>query len=164
MGLRPLIDVLRARFLLEWNGLHGAAHWARVRSLGLRLAAGNGARADVVELFSCLHDARREDDLADPGHGPRAVELAHELRGSCFELDRSGFELLCVAIEHHSGGSRHDDVTVQTCWDADRLDLSRIGVRPKTRLLAERTGRERELLDLAWRRGQAWRAWKMPRS
>jgi hypothetical protein len=31
--------VIRNQFALNWRGLHGAPHWARVRQNGLRLAA-----------------------------------------------------------------------------------------------------------------------------
>ena len=50
MDRRRLLLHLRSRFLLDWHGIHGAAHWARVRSHGLWLASRTGADAEVVEL------------------------------------------------------------------------------------------------------------------
>ncbi len=35
------------------------------------------------------------------------------------------------ACEAHSNGLIDADVTVQCCWDADRLDRWRVGVRPR---------------------------------
>ena len=49
---QPLIRNIRAQFALDWNGIHGAPHWARVRANGLRLAESTGARVPVVELFA----------------------------------------------------------------------------------------------------------------
>jgi uncharacterized protein len=34
-------------------------------------------------------------------------------------------------MEFHSHGSTEADSTVQACWDADRLDLVRIGIEPE---------------------------------
>ena len=38
-----LISVIRAQFRLDWEGIHGAHPWARVRATGLSLAAETGA-------------------------------------------------------------------------------------------------------------------------
>ena len=157
--MRGLIEAVRAQFALDWGGIHGITHWARVRRLGRWLAAQTGARADVVELFAFLHDARRLDDGRDPDHGRRGVELAARLRGACFELDDAGFELLCDAMERHSDGQVDGDVTVQACWDADRLDLGRIDVRPHGRLLCTEPAQRPETIDRAWASSQAWAAW-----
>lgn len=66
-----LIRVLRETFRLDWNGIHGASHWARVRDNGLKLAPLTGARVDVIEYFAFLHDSCRISDRGDPGHGQR---------------------------------------------------------------------------------------------
>ena len=60
-----LVAMLRREFALEWEGIHGAPHWARVRRNGLRIAAVTKASARVVELFAFLHDARRLHDGGD---------------------------------------------------------------------------------------------------
>jgi len=76
---------VRERFALDWKGIHGVPHWARVRVNGLAIAQLNGARADVVELFAFLHDSCRQNDGRDPEHGLRAVEFAASLRGHVFD-------------------------------------------------------------------------------
>lgn len=43
------IDFLRAHFALDWHGIHGSRHWARVRVSGLRIAETTGANTRVVE-------------------------------------------------------------------------------------------------------------------
>jgi len=126
-----LIFAIRRKYDLDWTGLHGVRHWARVRKVGLELARVTGARTNVVELFSFLHDSCRRGDGHDPDHGRRAVGFATQLRADCLELDDEDFTLLCEAIEYHSEGHLGADVTVQTCWDADRLDLERVGIQPE---------------------------------
>jgi len=102
---RELIDIIRKQFALNWKGLHGAPHWARVRENGLRLAETTGAKTEVVELFAFLHDSRRKNDDSDYEHGKRAAMFAQTLAGSMFELALSELEDLLTACrgQHHSG-------------------------------------------------------------
>lgn len=125
---RDIIDLLRQSFALDWRGIHGVSHWTRVRRNGLRLAAYNGARTDIVELFAFLHDSCRLTDGRDAEHGKRAAEFARALQGNFFQLDESGLDLLCQAIQGHTHGKDVKDITIQTCWDADRLDLTRLDI------------------------------------
>jgi hypothetical protein len=46
-----LIAAVRERFQLDWNGVHGAPHWARVRVNGLMLAPLTNARTDVMSYL-----------------------------------------------------------------------------------------------------------------
>ena len=64
-----LIDFIRQRFQLDWQDIHGAPHWARVRQNGLILAQWTNANRKVVELFAFLHDVERQNDGHDPEHG-----------------------------------------------------------------------------------------------
>jgi uncharacterized protein len=43
---------------------------------------------------------------------------------------------LCYALQHHSGGEVSTNATIQTCWDADRLDLGRVGIFPSAQYLS----------------------------
>ncbi len=117
-------------YALPWRGIHGVAHWARVFENGVTLAQTTGANLEVVKLFAILHDSRRLNEDHDPDHGPRAAQLARSLRGSLLELSEHDFHLLCIACEGHTHQRTHPDVTIQTCWDADRLDLGRVGITP----------------------------------
>ena len=119
----------RHHFKLDWHGIHGAPHWARVRRNGLRLAKTEGANARVIEYFAFTHDLCRKDDFVDPYHGQRAAELVSKLNGKLIFLNDHELGLLQEACTHHSDGLTDADVTVQCCWDADRLDLPRVGVR-----------------------------------
>jgi uncharacterized protein len=121
---------VRRQFALTWKGLHGAPHWARVCENGLRLAESTGANTKVVELFAFLHDSRRLNDDSDWEHGKRAATLAQALAGSVFELAPTELEDLLTACHGHSDGLSEGNVTVLTCWNADRLDLGRVGIKP----------------------------------
>lgn len=137
-----LIAAIRVQYRLNWLGIHGVRHWARVRKVGLQLAEITGARKDVVELFAFLHDSCRHGDGRDPDHGRRAAAFARQLRGNHLTLDDEGFALLCQAMESHTNGLIDADVTVQTCWDADRLDLVRIDIQPKAERLCTDAARQ----------------------
>ena len=45
-----------------------------------------------------------------------------------------------------------DDITIHTCWDADRLDLGRIGVMPIAERLNTDVGRDKEFIKQAYNR------------
>lgn len=147
---RALVSHLRETFALDWHGIHGAPHWARVRRNGLALAPLTGANPQVVEWFAFLHDVRRLDDRFDTHHGARAAAFATTLRGEWIRLSDADFERLHYACEHQSSGFTEADVTVQTCWDADRPDLGRVGIRPAARYLCTPAAREPQTIARAY--------------
>ncbi len=143
---------IRSQFRLDWHGIHGASHWARVRRHGVNLARAEGADERIPALFSVLHDSQRENEGHDPAHGLRAAEYAAWLRKrGFFELDDAAFRLLQLACRGHSDGLMEADISVQVCWDADRLDLGRVGVFPDFRRLCTSTARQPQVIDVAWR-------------
>ena len=152
-----LLKFLRERFALDWTGIHGAAHWARVRETGIRLARTTGASIPVIEYFAFLHDSCRETDGGDSEHGPRAARFAREIRQRYISLDDQEFELLIEAIKSHTGGTEATNITVATCWDADRLDLGRIDIVPDSGYLLTEAARHPETIEWAWQRSMAWR-------
>ncbi len=149
MVSEDLIKIVEQGFALRLDGIHGAAHWARVRNNGLRLAEHTGANPKVVELFAFLHDSQRLNDGHDPRHGARAAQFAASLRSSHLDLSDGDFERLRFACEFHTDGLIEADVTVQTCWDADRLDLGRIGIKPDPRRLCTYAAREPATIEWA---------------
>lgn len=150
--LSLVLQAAKDRFTMNLKGVHGVAHWSRVRENGLRIAKFSGANTLIVELFAYLHDCCREDDGSDPGHGERAAGFAETLRGSLLHLSDSEFDLLHHAIRDHELGYTKADVTVMTCWDADRLDLGRVGIRPLARYLCTAKAKEPETMQWAYRR------------
>lgn len=147
-----LLDFLKQHYQLDWYGLHGFYHWLRVRENGLRLAQINGANAKVVELFAFTHDICRLSDGADPQHGLRASQFIRSHMLNHLDLTANELDILCVACETHTGGIRHHDLTVRTCWDADRLDLKRAGITPNPVLLNTPEARSPEILQWAMMR------------
>lgn len=108
--------------------LHGPAHWARVERNGLYIVAQTGANADVIKLFALFHDSMRWTDGRDPDHGRRAAEYVRSLRPMLRGLSEANFQRLCEACRWHTARRHHEDVTVGACWDADRLDIGRVGI------------------------------------
>jgi len=145
---RALIDEVIRGHVLPLGGIHGVHHWARVLENGRRLCEATGASFEVVTLFAIFHDSRRWNDGDDPQHGSRGAELAASLRGSLFDLGDSDFASLHYACEHHTAGLTDAELVVQVCWDADRLDLGRVGITPQPRRLSTESAREPAMI--AW--------------
>lgn len=125
-----LIRTVVEQFSLNIHGIHGISHWARVFENGRRLAKITGADPEVVELFAILHDAKRHKEWHDRGHGHRSAEYAKRLKDVDFTLSNGQFDLLYTACAGHELGTTEGNITVQTCWDADRLDLGRVLIAP----------------------------------
>jgi len=153
---RALLTYLRGQFEVDWKGCHGIAHWARVRANGLMLAEQTEANRHVVELFAFFHDSRRMSEGIDQGHGWRGSALAEQLRGRFFEASDAEMALLHHACAYHSDGINTGDTTVLNCWDADRLDLGRVGMTPDPRYLCTTAARQESSLHKAHARAIAW--------
>lgn len=147
-----LIEMALQRFPLGMHSLHGPCHWARVYENGMRLAQSTGARPDVVALFALFHDVCRTHEGEDHQHGLESAKWIQELYGKHFHLDEEGMDLLIRAIRYHSDGLIHEDVTVQTCWDADRLDLARVFIFPTPERLCTVAARDADILSWATER------------
>jgi uncharacterized protein len=131
-----LLKEILTQFRISKNGVHGPNHWARVRHHGLEIGSLVGADLLVVELFAFLHDSQRVDEYEDRKHGERAAEYAASLNQRYFDLTPSELDDLTHAIRFHSEGDVHRNATIQSCWDADRLDLGRVGIRPSAKYLS----------------------------
>src|SRR5262249_9782858 len=135
MDTAPILREILSGYMLPVRGTHGVGHWARVLENGLRLAEITGANATIVTLFALFHDCRRVNENWDEDHGLRGAQHAESLRGKLFNLNDADFDLLYEACRLHTDGHVDAEVTIQTCWDADRLDLGRVGIKPKPHLL-----------------------------
>lgn len=143
-----LILAIKDQFQLNWNGIHGVSHWARVYENGLQLAESTGANKKIVKLFALFHDSQRLNEDWDPDHGIRGAHLAELLRGVLFQLQHDEFELLFTACSLHTTAKTHIDRTVQTCFDADRLDLGRVGKTPDPKFLCTEAAKDPK--TIAW--------------
>lgn len=153
IDIPKVLHTILQDYALPLDGYHGVAHWARVFENGMRLATETGADVEVVSLFAILHDSRRLNEGSDPEHGPRAAHLATELRGQVFDLEDEAFTLLQRACQGHTHELTHPNLTIQTCWDADRLDLGRVGVTPHPSRLCTQVAKRPDILKWADGRG-----------
>ena len=147
-----LMQIIKTTFQLNWKGVHGLPHWARVRVNGLLIAKDNGANERVVELFAFLHDVKRQAEFNDPDHGERAARFVETLANDLLGINHQEKELLAYACEYHSKGLVEGDLTVRTCWDADRLELGRGGLRPDTNKLCTDIAKQAEFFEQAYQR------------
>jgi len=132
-----------SQFTLGEDSHHGPEHWEKVFNNGVMLAERTpGADILVVKLFSLLHDCRRTQDGYDSSHGKRAAESLKEIRGNLIFLDDDQFRLLKDACSGHTDGGISDDPTIGCCWDADRLELNRVGIEPERRFMSTQAARE----------------------
>jgi len=151
---KNLITLLKDTFQLDWHGIHGASHWARVRINGLKIARHNQANKRVIELFAFFHDVKREDDFSDIGHGYRASQFIKTLSTDFLGITDNEKDLLCIACENHSysKSSFKADITIFTCLDADRLDLGRVGIIPHPGHLYTTIAKDKAFINQAYKR------------
>lgn len=122
--------------------VHGMAHWRNVERNGHLLAV-DGVNLRVVSMFAYLHDKWRRDNYRDINHGIRAAHNLVPLRDTLLkELTDEEFDLLYKACKLHTVCHRTGDITIDTCFDADRLDLVRCGKQPNPRGMATMRGKE----------------------
>ena len=124
----------------------------RVLHNGRLLAGMENANLRVVELFCLLHDTQRRNEYRDPSHGRRAARYARTLRGVWLDISDKEMNLLTEALKYHSNGYTRADITVQVCWDADRLDLGRAGIRPVPHRLCTASAKSVDVLEAAYER------------
>jgi len=114
--------------------IHGIYHWRTVERNGHYLAQYIGADTKVISYFAHFHDCMRENENVDPKHGYRGAMFAAEHKGT-LGLTDSQFDMLMRACKGHTHGQHSSCTTIATCWDADRLDISRVGITPDSNYL-----------------------------
>ena len=156
-----LVDAVLERSTGKHSSIHGESHWQRVAAAALPLLPRTpNADPALVFLFALFHDSMRLNDGHDPLHGQRGAALARELHGGPFELEDEEMDLLAFACEEHTNGGVGPNPTVGVGWDADRLNLWRVGIKPDPRFLSTQAARSEE--RIAWARDlqQEHFAWK----
>ncbi len=127
---KPLVQaVLKSFHMNPYHSIHGISHWMRVRYNGLLVAEYSAADPKIIELFSLFHDCCRQNDGIDPGHGRRGGLLAKDFfdRGQ-LDCNAKQLQIIIEACNNHTSGYNHTDPNIASCWDADRLDLPRVGI------------------------------------
>ena len=110
------------------TSIHGLQHIKNVERNGNILAKSTNADLVVIHYFAVYHDKCRENESFDPEHGLRASILIEKERNTVLkDLNDTQIELLKYACKNHTHLHKSNDITINTCFDADRLDLTRIG-------------------------------------
>lgn len=121
--------------------IHGTTHWKRVLENGIAIARVTGANFAFIELFALFHDSCRLNDGDDPDHGKRAAEFILSRK-----YDLNGFPEkllgdLLETLRYHTHVRYTSNIHIATCWDADRLDLDRVGIVPSEEYMNTEIGR-----------------------
>lgn len=121
---------------LRGSPIHGEEHWRAVAATGMGLTA-FGADPEMCLAFGMLHDCRRADEFGDPWHGEEAAEYARNNRHLHGLLGQERAAAVLRACEVHSLPAPYgDDMRIGACLDADRLNLVRLGIRPRADLMS----------------------------
>jgi len=141
-----LLELSTAEFKLDkLRTAHGPDHWNKVEYNGMAICD-DTPQADrhAVRCFALLHDCRRENEHKDPEHGHRAANFLLETAEvrKLVGLEGNRLERLVFALRFHNDGQVSDDPTIGACWDADRLDLTRVGYVPDPELFSTKRGKE----------------------
>jgi uncharacterized protein len=135
----PFLVSAREKFALDVHGIHGEEHWLKVTANARRIVRADGGDLLVATLFGIFHDCCRKSDGYDHNHGKRAAEYVQTLD---LGLDEKQKRLLFLAISKHNDGLVSGEPTIGACWDADRLDLPRVGTEVDPEYLSTDEGRK----------------------
>ena len=110
-----LINDIKEQFHINWTGIHGHGHWARVYDIGMKLTDHTGANRTIVQLFSVFHDSGRHSEGSDPQHGLRGANIATQFRENHLRsLSDDEFDMLHTACRLHTSASSHENITSKT--------------------------------------------------
>jgi uncharacterized protein len=137
-----LRQIVSSQFVCDNFSIHGRTHWERVERNGIWIARRSNADDLVVRLFAWFHDSKRINNDTDDGHGKRGAEYVLSMRGKLFDLEDGALDLLVYACTWHTDQKRSNDPTIGTCWDADRLDLGRVGEIPNAYYMSTDFGKK----------------------
>lgn len=134
-ALPTLSDIVVKNFKLDIDGDHGKYHWNRVYLNTLMLSKYYSIiDTHFFALFALFHDSSRENEYWDEEHGKRGGDLLKTLLHNDMPLYQDELDKLCFACANHTSPNlKHQfaqDLMVHICWDADRLDLGRVFIKP----------------------------------
>jgi uncharacterized protein len=148
--LDALVAAVEHRSTGKTSRIHGEHHWQLVGWVGADLARETpGVDPEVLFLFALFHDSMREHDGHDPLHGMRGAQLATELYGRHHFASVEQLDKLLYACNEHTAGELSEDPTIAVCWDADRLNLWRVGTEPDPAFLSTEAARRPERIAAA---------------
>lgn len=141
------IDGAKGLPVLHHGSYHGLSHWRKVDWNAMQICkALPAADVEVCRAFAYLHDCRRQNEETDSMHGENGAAYAQDLHeNGKLPLIAGQMKLLTDAIRDHEKGQTTDDPTIGACWDADRLDIMRVGTAIDPKYLSTQAGK-----DLVW--------------
>lgn len=132
-----LCDRAEKVFKLGKRSHHGPWHWRKVAMNTKELCKHvQGSDPVVCIMFAYLHDCQRINEMDDPKHGYRAagfIRRQKRMLQDNYGISEKQLDILAEACKHHNEGGTSSDPTIGVCWDADRLDLIRVGQIPDRR-------------------------------
>lgn len=149
MGDKDLfLSFIRQLLNVHIDGLHGLDHWQRVEKFGQFIASSTEADPEVLKLFAYTHDLGRISDGDDPQHGLRSAKIVEDLYNqNIIKLTKEQYNKLIYACSYHMvTTASSNDVTIQACWDSDRLDLWRDGIEPDPKYLYTEVAKKPETI------------------
>ncbi|MEA5082074.1 MAG: HD domain-containing protein [Dysgonamonadaceae bacterium] len=121
--------------------IHGYSHFLRVFRNIVLLGNHYKFERSSIELFAYYHDILRLNDGDDPQHGKRGAELfKNGIAPKYYNMQNDIVDKVCFACENHTTLLRSGDSLIDICFDADRLDLMRVGVKPDPKKMATHIG------------------------
>lgn len=148
-------------YVSTWE--HGFLHSKYVEAFGLIMVEEYAKEnivvdKDVVQWFAYLHDSMSKDKKYDPKHGEKAASYIDEIRNDYLQ-DLSEIQIVKLkkACTLHSTIISTGDITIDVCFDADRLDSPKFGRVTDIEKMATRIGK-----DLAHARISALRLYAEP--
>ena len=141
-NFREILQYLQLNCPWHKSKLHGLTHWRRVERNGVFLAEHNFVDVDLVRLFALFHDCQRLNDDSDLQHGPRAAAFIEKVNPDLLRLESKELEILMTACYHHTNSQNTDIPYFACCWDADRLDIGRAGLKPEVKFFSTKIARK----------------------
>ena len=137
---KDLIDKLQKDSKLFHSPIHGFKHWRTVEKNGLYLSKFNNGDPKIISYFAYFHDCMRVNEHIDNGHGYRGGRYAM-LNKELLGLSDEDLRILYRACAGHTGGVNPSCDTIACCWDADRLDIRRVGADLKLKFFNTKEAR-----------------------
>ncbi|MDX2470608.1 MAG: hypothetical protein QNL04_08530 [SAR324 cluster bacterium] len=147
--IEQLIGTVLQNYALHKDGTHGLNHWLRVMYFGVKIAQQRSINMNFVILFALIHDSQRQEGWEDEEHGLRAAESLTNFPWLQDYITHEELEKLFFAIMFHNKGITSKDQLIQTCWDADRLDLPRVGISLDPEYFSQDTWSDQKLMKWA---------------
>lgn len=122
-------------------GIHGESHIRNVVKLAKRISRRECPQyTNDVIVGAALHDVGRRDDFGGNEHAVRGSRIAKGVIKSYWPNLHA--DKIVEAIKYHTGGLTTSDPLIGSIWDADRLDLVRLGKRIDISLLSTKTAKK----------------------